>query len=287
MSRPSLPSLRGGMNAFMALSDGSPGRYSVSPLLARLVRHPLNRGNVLEGPLRDRIADGGNPGCQGQVATHCGRSSQARRGVAAVSPRMSAAGRASLPSMSKMQSEVIATFTLGEWDYIRRQLNKFFSTLSTVADGFQLKTWRGGPEGGQAEAAANCQGAGGARPHAARYRRTPATAVLHRDGPSDATRDDGGPPFCRPGKIRPCSPRTRHRPRLGGGPARGMMTRQGARAPRTDRKPDAAWPPDACGTDITTPFAAVLRRAVLPCCRRDTRVLVRNSRLSGFPKVRP
>ena len=41
-----------------------------------------------------------------------------------------------------------------------------------------------------------------------------------------------------------------------------MMTRQGARAPRTDRKPDAAWPPDACGTDITTPFVAVLRRAV-------------------------
>ena len=38
-------------------------------LLARLVRHGLNRGNVLEGPLRDRIADGGNPGCQGQVAT--------------------------------------------------------------------------------------------------------------------------------------------------------------------------------------------------------------------------
>jgi hypothetical protein len=35
------------------------------PLMARLVRHALNRGNVLEGPLRDRIADGGNPGCPG------------------------------------------------------------------------------------------------------------------------------------------------------------------------------------------------------------------------------
>ena len=32
--------------------------------MARLVRHALNRGNVLEGPLRDRIANGGNPGCQ-------------------------------------------------------------------------------------------------------------------------------------------------------------------------------------------------------------------------------
>ena len=221
MSRPSLPSLRGGMNAFMALSDGSPGRYSVSPLLARLVRHPLNRGNVLEGPLRDRIADGGNPGCQGQVATHCGRSSQARRGVAAVSPRMSAAGRASLPSMSKMQSEVIATFTLGEWDYIRRQLNKFFSTLSTVADGFQLKTWRGGPEGGQAEASANCQ-------------RADERGLMRLDTEERLPRRF----FTETGlarlrammvdrrKIRPYSPRARHRPRLGGGPARGMMTRR-------------------------------------------------------------
>jgi hypothetical protein len=29
--------------------------------LARLIRHALNRGNVLEGPLRDRIADGARP----------------------------------------------------------------------------------------------------------------------------------------------------------------------------------------------------------------------------------
>jgi hypothetical protein len=43
-------------------------------LLARLVRHVLNRGNVLEGPLTDRIADAGNPGCQGQVATLLSRS---------------------------------------------------------------------------------------------------------------------------------------------------------------------------------------------------------------------
>jgi hypothetical protein len=51
--------------------------------------------------------------------------------------------------MSKMQSEVIATFTSGERDYIRGQLDRFFSTLPTVADGFQLKTWRGGPEAGK------------------------------------------------------------------------------------------------------------------------------------------
>jgi hypothetical protein len=45
-----------------------------------------------------------------------------------------------------MQSELIATFTPGERDYIRRQLGRFFSTLPTVAEGFQLKIWRGGPE---------------------------------------------------------------------------------------------------------------------------------------------
>jgi hypothetical protein len=51
--------------------------------------------------------------------------------------------------MSKMQSELIATFTPGERDYIRRQLDRFFSTLPTVAEGFQLKTWRGGPDAGK------------------------------------------------------------------------------------------------------------------------------------------
>jgi hypothetical protein len=40
------------------------------PLLARSGRRALNRGNVVEDPLWDRIADCGNPGCQGQVATH-------------------------------------------------------------------------------------------------------------------------------------------------------------------------------------------------------------------------
>src|SRR3984893_17680738 len=84
---------------------------------------------------------------------------------------------------NKMQSEGIATFTSSERDYIRRQLDRFFSTLPTVADGFQLKTWRGGPAAGKAKPSANCQGAGGAWPHAARYRRTPqgGTPVLLRD----------------------------------------------------------------------------------------------------------
>ena len=42
-----------------------------------------------------------------------------------------------------------STFTPGECDYIRRELDMFFSTLPSVADGFQLKVWRGGPQAGQ------------------------------------------------------------------------------------------------------------------------------------------
>jgi hypothetical protein len=33
--------------------------------------------------------------------------------------------------------------------YIRRELDQFFSTLPTVAEGFWLKTWRTGPKQGQ------------------------------------------------------------------------------------------------------------------------------------------
>jgi hypothetical protein len=41
------------------------------------------------------------------------------------------------------------TFTSAERDYIRRELDMFFSTFPTVEEGFQLKTWRGGPQAGQ------------------------------------------------------------------------------------------------------------------------------------------
>jgi hypothetical protein len=42
-----------------------------------------------------------------------------------------------------------APFTPAERDYIRRELDIFFSTLPSVAEGFHLKTWRGGPQAGQ------------------------------------------------------------------------------------------------------------------------------------------
>jgi hypothetical protein len=51
--------------------------------------------------------------------------------------------------MTKMQTETVAGFTPAERDYIRRELDMFFSTLPTVAEGFSLRTWRGGPQAGK------------------------------------------------------------------------------------------------------------------------------------------
>jgi hypothetical protein len=43
----------------------------------------------------------------------------------------------------------VTTLTPRERDYIRGELDCFFSTLPSVADGFHLKTWRGGPDAGK------------------------------------------------------------------------------------------------------------------------------------------
>ena len=46
--------------------------------------------------------------------------------------------------MTETQTASGADFTASERAYIRSELDMIFSTLPTVADGFQLKTWRGG-----------------------------------------------------------------------------------------------------------------------------------------------
>jgi hypothetical protein len=51
--------------------------------------------------------------------------------------------------MSETHPGPVVGFSAGERDYIRRELDMFFSTFPTVADGFMLKTWRGGPRAGQ------------------------------------------------------------------------------------------------------------------------------------------
>ena len=47
--------------------------------------------------------------------------------------------------MNAVEKTVSTDFTPIERTYIRSQLDRFFSTLPTVAEGFQLKVWRGGP----------------------------------------------------------------------------------------------------------------------------------------------
>ncbi len=53
--------------------------------------------------------------------------------------------------MAKLPSGSPAGFSPGEREYIRRELDMYFSTYPTVAEGFQLKTWRAGPQKGQAK----------------------------------------------------------------------------------------------------------------------------------------
>ena len=59
-----------------------------------------------------------------------------------------------------MRNATIETteFTPGERAYIRGELDQFMSTLPTVAEGFMLKTWRGGPNAGRPKLSATAQG---------------------------------------------------------------------------------------------------------------------------------
>ena len=53
---------------------------------------------------------------------------------------------------------MIAGFTAAERDYIRRELDMFFSTLPSVAEGFQIRTWRGGRHAGKPKIPQAAQG---------------------------------------------------------------------------------------------------------------------------------
>jgi hypothetical protein len=55
--------------------------------------------------------------------------------------------------MIRSKSALIAGFTSAEREYIRRELDQFFSKLPTVAEGFQLNTWRSEPKTGAAKTA--------------------------------------------------------------------------------------------------------------------------------------
>jgi hypothetical protein len=50
--------------------------------------------------------------------------------------------------MATRTNQTACPLTSKEREYIRRELDIFFGTLPSVADGFQLRTWRGGPHAG-------------------------------------------------------------------------------------------------------------------------------------------
>jgi hypothetical protein len=54
-----------------------------------------------------------------------------------------------LRAMTPSPKPAATPFTPAERTYIRREFHQFFSTFPTVAEGFQLKTWRAGPQQGQ------------------------------------------------------------------------------------------------------------------------------------------
>jgi len=60
--------------------------------------------------------------------------------------------------MTKPEKAMIAGFTSAEREYIRSELDMYFSTLPSVAEGFQIKTWRGGPQAGKPKIPQAAQG---------------------------------------------------------------------------------------------------------------------------------
>ena len=71
--------------------------------------------------------------------------------------------------MTTSAATSIAALTVSEREYIRRELDQFFGRLPTVAEGFQLRIWRGSPQKGQPKLPPpvfdrGLMGAGGAEP---------------------------------------------------------------------------------------------------------------------------
>lgn len=60
--------------------------------------------------------------------------------------------------MSTTETDSADAFTTSERAYIRQELDQFFSTLPTAAEGFMLKVWRGGPKAGQPKVSPRAQG---------------------------------------------------------------------------------------------------------------------------------
>ncbi len=95
----------------------------------------------------DRVWNGSGPASDGACLSWL---AQVGTGYHPAALQQQPTQRAMASSMSKAKPPAPpAAFTPAERDYIRRELDMFFSTLPSVAEGFQLKTWRGGPQAGR------------------------------------------------------------------------------------------------------------------------------------------
>ena len=136
----------------------------------------------------------------------------ARRAVCTAQRASLAPGRASRAASERhvcydadygddTQKATIAGFTSRERDYIRRELDQFFSTLPSVADGFQIKTWRGGPLAGKPKLPLPAEGL----LERGLMRSTPPATGHDCSSPKPAggaADDDAGPPPRRSGEVR-------------------------------------------------------------------------------------
>ena len=95
-----------------------------------------------------------------------------------------------------------SAFSPKEREYIRRELDMFFSTFPTVAEGFQLKNWRGGPEAGKPKIPGVAQGLIDRGLMRLDARSAPAPRLLHRGRTGGVKGNDGGWAPRRPGQVR-------------------------------------------------------------------------------------
>jgi hypothetical protein len=153
-----------------------PRRFELHAVAAARERILLRLATAPEGGPLDRflpdaaaIAASGSPRAlrlrSAWSSTFVASLELARHGDVAVAQQaflapvhVSTAAHVIRPPMSKMQTAPPAGFTPGEREYIRRELDMFFSTLPSVAEGFQLKTWRGGPEAGRPKLSPSARG---------------------------------------------------------------------------------------------------------------------------------
>ena len=113
-------------------------------------------------------------------------------------------------AMTISETQLGGGFTPTGCAYIRRGLDMYFSTLPTVAEGFQLRTRRTGPHAGQPKVPP----AGLTLMHRGRAAGCdpPAAAVdLYRGGDCGVATDDGRAQARRPDGVRPYPSRTWHR----------------------------------------------------------------------------